>query len=136
MSSEPGWASARNILCIRLDALGDVLMTSPALRALKETQPERRITLLTSRAGAEARFLLDEIDETVAYAPPWMKASATARSAVNDFQMIDRLRSLRFDGAVIFTTFTQSALPAALMAYLADIPLRLAYCRENPYQLL
>jgi ADP-heptose:LPS heptosyltransferase len=34
---------------VRLDNLGDVLMTTPALRALEESQPERHVTLLTSR---------------------------------------------------------------------------------------
>jgi lipopolysaccharide heptosyltransferase II len=37
---------------------------------------------------------------------------------------------------VIFTTYTQSALPAALLCQLAGIPLRLAHCREIPYDLL
>jgi ADP-heptose:LPS heptosyltransferase len=37
---------------------------------------------------------------------------------------------------VIFTTNTQSALPAALACRLAGIPLRLAHARENPYRLL
>jgi lipopolysaccharide heptosyltransferase II len=37
---------------------------------------------------------------------------------------------------VIFTTFSQSPLPAALFTWMAGIPLRLAHCRENPYQLL
>jgi lipopolysaccharide heptosyltransferase II len=32
--------------------------------------------------------------------------------------------------------YSQSALPAAMLCYLAGIPLRLAHCRENPYQLL
>ncbi len=50
--------------------------------------------------------------------------------------MIERLRSVRFDAAVIFTAFSQNPLPAALLCYLADIPRRLAHCRENPYQLL
>lgn len=50
--------------------------------------------------------------------------------------MIDRLRSAGFDAAVIFTTFSQSPLPAALLTFMADIPLRLAHCRENPYYLL
>lgn len=30
---EDGWNTARNLLCVRLDALGDVLMTAPAIRA-------------------------------------------------------------------------------------------------------
>jgi lipopolysaccharide heptosyltransferase II len=50
--------------------------------------------------------------------------------------MIQNLRARRFDAAIVFTVFSQSALPAAMMCFLADIPLRLAHARENPYQLL
>jgi ADP-heptose:LPS heptosyltransferase len=41
------WKSARNILCVRLDAMGDVLMTTPALQALRHSLPHCRLTLLT-----------------------------------------------------------------------------------------
>ncbi len=41
-----------------------------------------------------------------------------------------------FDAAVIFTVYSQNPLPAAFLCYLAGIPLRLAHCRENPYQFL
>jgi lipopolysaccharide heptosyltransferase II len=50
--------------------------------------------------------------------------------------MIRRLSMAGFDAAAIFTVYSQNPLPAALLCYLADIPLRLAHCRENPYQLL
>ncbi len=136
MSSSETWARAKNVLCVRLDSLGDVLMTSPAIRALKESQPDRIITLLTSQAGAGAVPLVEEIDQTIVYDPPWMKATAPTPNGGRDRQMIERLKRPDFDAAVIFTAFSQSPLPVALMAYLADIPLRLAYCRENPYQLL
>ncbi len=136
MASSETWALAQNLLCIRLDSLGDVLMTSPAIRALKESQPGRIITLMTSRVGAAAAPLVEEIDQTIVYDPPWMKATAVAPRGEQDRQMIERLKRTDFDAAVIFTAFSQSPLPAALMAHLADIPLRLAYCRENPYQLL
>lgn len=135
------WAQARNVLCIRLDYLGDVLMMTPAIRALKHPQhsqhspPGRRITLLTSAAGAAAASYIPEIDDTIEYAAPWMKSSGF-HSAVADLVMISALRERQFEAAVIFTTYSQSALPAALLCYLAGIPLRLAHCRENPYQLL
>ena len=132
-SVEP-WDRVRRILAIRLDAAGDVLMTSPALRALRATGPER-LTLVTSPSGAAAARLLPELDDVIEYEAPWMKASATA-GVDADVAMIDRLAAERFDGAVIFTVHSQSPLPAALMAYLAGIPRRLAHCRENPYQLL
>ena len=41
------WSEAKNILAVRLDSLGDVLMTTPALRALRGSAGARRITLLT-----------------------------------------------------------------------------------------
>ncbi len=130
-----GWSGARDILCVRLDALGDVLMCTPALRALKQAHVGRRLTLLTSHSGAAVAPFIDELDDVIAYPAPWMKSSA-ARHHLEDAACIDALTRRRFDAAVIFTCYSQSALPAAMLCYLAGIPLRLAHCRENPYQLL
>nr|MBO2513344.1 glycosyl transferase [Gammaproteobacteria bacterium] len=130
------WRAVRHVLAVRLDALGDVLMTTPALRAARCSHPERRLTLLTSPAGAEAARLVPDVDDVIVYDAPWVKATGRRTSAQPDRHMIRRLAARRFDAAVIFTVHSQNPLPAALMCYLADIPLRLAHCRENPYQLL
>ena len=130
------WSDARHVLAVRLDALGDLLMTTPALRALKAAAPARRLTLLTSPAGAEVAALVPEVDDVVVYDAPWMKATAPRADSAPDHAMLARLRRGGFDGAVVFTVYSQNPLPAAMLAYLADIPRRLAYCRENPYQLL
>jgi len=123
------------VLAVRLDAIGDVLLTSPALGALR-AGAERRVTLLTSPAGASLAGLLPDVDEVIAYEAPWMKASGERPDPGPDLEMIERLRAGRFDAAVIFTVYSQSPLPAALQCYLAGIPVRAAHCRENPYQLL
>jgi lipopolysaccharide heptosyltransferase II len=136
MSTAADWDRAENLLCVRLDALGDVLMTTPALRALREARPGRRITLLTSPAGAELARLVPEVDAVIAYAAPWMKATPARANNQPEFAMIERLRRGRFNAAVIFTVYSQNPLPAALVCLLAGIPLRLAHCHENPYQLL
>jgi lipopolysaccharide heptosyltransferase II len=128
------WERVKNLLCIRLDAMGDVLMTTPAIRAL--TQPDCQITLLTSEAGAEIASLIPEVDRVIAYDPPWMKATKSRLNSQPEQEMVEYLRSQNFDAAVIFTVFSQSPLPVAFLCYLADIPLRLAHCHENPYQLL
>jgi len=133
--SAAGWDRFERILCLRLDAMGDVLMTTPALRALRAARPDRHLTLLTSTAGAEVGPLLPEIDETIAYDPPWMKAQGAGTPA-DDLAMVRRLADGAFDAAVVFTVHTQSALPAALLCHLAGIPRRLAHARENPYRLL
>jgi len=132
----PGWAGAGRVLAVRLDALGDVVMTGPALRALQAARAGRRLTLLTSPAGAAAGRLLPGVDGLIVYDAPWMKATAARADPEPDVAMIARLAGLRFDAAAVFTTYSQSPLPAALLCYLAGIPRRLAHCRENPYQLL
>jgi lipopolysaccharide heptosyltransferase II len=130
------WNQAKEILCVRLDSLGDVLMTGPAIRALKSQVRGRRITLLTSRSGAEAARLMPEIDRVLVYDAPWLKATAPRDSAQPEFEWMERIKSYGFDAAVIFTVYSQSPLPSAMFCFLSEIPLRLAYCRENPYQLL
>jgi lipopolysaccharide heptosyltransferase II len=130
------WGRAERVLAVRLDNAGDVLMTTPALRALAQSRPGRRVTLLTSPAGAEAARLVPEVGEVIVYEAPWLKATPPRDSAQPDLEMTERLRRERFDAAVIFTVYSQNPLPSALLCYLAGIPLRLAHCRENPYQLL
>lgn len=129
------WMSARRVLCVRLDSLGDVLMCTPAMRALREGGEHRRLTLLASPAGASLAAYLPELDEVIAFRAPWMKhPRERERTAVAD--CLAELRRRAFDAIVIFTSFSQSPLPAAMLGHLAGIPLSIATCRENPYGLL
>src|SRR5262249_14970392 len=112
------------------------LMTTPALRALKSAVPGRRITLLTSAAGSAVAALVPEIDEVLVYEAPWVKATPPRANEHPDAAQIEALRRGDFDAAVIFAVYSQNPLPAAFLCYLAGIPLRLAHCNENPYQLL
>lgn len=121
------------LLAIRLDAAGDVLMCSPALRALHEGG--HRVTLLTSEAGALAGERIAGMAEVWTWAAPWMKGGASADADCVP-RMATRLREAAFGGAVIFCSYSQSPLPAAMLCQMAGIPMRLAHCRENPYQLL
>ena len=129
------WSELRNVLCVRLDTIGDVLMATPAIRALSEQSDGRRLTLLTSRSGAVAGALVPEVDRTIAHDAPWIKA-ATEPAAWRDCELVERLRASQFDAAAIFTTYSQSPLPAATICHLAGIPRQLAHCREKPYALI
>ena len=128
------WAGCKNILCIRPDNMGDLIMAAPAMRALKESFG-CAITLLTSSMAAGIVPFLPEIDELIQWNAPWVKANDIG-NADGFYSLIDALRCRRFDAAVIFTVYSQNPLPSAMLAYLAGIPRRLAYCRENPYDLL
>lgn len=128
------WSECRHILCVRADNMGDVIMTGPAIRALKETFG-CHIALLTSSAGAPICDFIPEIDDVIVNDVPWVKTGVPPNPD-NVNSLVEELRSRSFDGAIIFTVFSQSALPAALICLQAAIPRRLAYCRENPYGLL
>ena len=130
-----GWAGAARILCVRLDNMGDVLMCTPAMRALAQAMPGRQLTLLASPAAAAVAPFIPELHAVLTYAAPWVRNGAPA-GADAALAIIRTLRAACFDAAVIFSSFSQSALPAAMLCFQAGIPLRLAHCRENPYQLL
>ena len=136
MSAREAWRTARNVLAVRLDGMGDVLMTTPALRALHEAVPGRRITLLASPAGSRVARALPFVADVVTFAAPWMKHAHDDAAAARTTALADELRARQFDAAVVFTVFTQSALPAALLLLMAGVPLRAAHARENPYALL
>jgi lipopolysaccharide heptosyltransferase II len=128
------WADARKLLVVRLDNLGDVVMTTPAIAAIRHGSPDAHITLLASRSGAAAAAYIPVLDDVIAYDAPW--TPGTTGDAQSDKRLIDELAQRQFDAAIIFTVCMQSALPAALMCRLAGIPLRLAHSRENPHDLL
>src|SRR5204862_501534 len=69
-SVEP-WVVLDRVLAVRLDAAGDVVMTTPALRALKRGGV-RHLALLTSASGAAAAQLLPEVDEIIVHEAAWM----------------------------------------------------------------
>ena len=58
---------ARRILVVKLATLGDLLITTPALRALRSTFPSAHIGLLTTQAGAAAVRGLDSFDELLVF---------------------------------------------------------------------
>lgn len=129
----PRLTNFQNVLCIRADNMGDVIMASPAFRALKETFGSH-ITLLTSKAGAIITPYLDSVDAVISFDLPWVQHTGEGDAALQT--LAGQLRERDFDAAIIFTVYSQSALPAAMLAYMAGIPVRVAYARENPYQLL
>jgi hypothetical protein len=79
------WNGASHVLAVRLDALGDVLMTTPALRAAR---PGHRVTLLTSPAGAEVAALVSDVDAVIVYDAPWVKATDARADSTPDHAML------------------------------------------------
>lgn len=128
-----GWADARNILVVRLDNTGDIVMLGPALRAIKASlgaDPRRRITLLASPGGALAASLLPWIDDVIIWRSVWQDLGQLPFDPPRERDLIDTLASRRFDAAVIFTSFSQTPHVPGYVCYLAGIPLRAGESKE------
>lgn len=128
------WQGCKNILCIRPDNMGDLIMSGPAIRALKKSFGAR-ITLLTSIMAKGITLMMPEIDEVMVYDVPWVK-TAEIEDTKAFYDVIADIKNKNFDAAVVFTVYSQNPQPTAMLAYLAGVPQILAYCRENPYQLI
>jgi len=125
------WAEARRILVMRLDNIGDVVMTSPVLRALKENLPASSITLMTSPGGSKAAPLLPWVDEVLSWRVLWQDlGSRLAHDPAREWELIETLREGSHDAAVVLTSFKQTPHAAAYACALAGIPLRLGESKE------
>lgn len=122
------------LLAVRLDNLGDVLVTGPAVRAMAHAGA---VTMLCGPHGEAAARLLPGVHDVVAFDCPWITAPPPAdwdEAAID--QLVKQLDSLAFDEAVIFTSWHQSPLPTALVLRQAGIRRIAAISEDYPGGLL
>ncbi len=124
-SLDARWRGARRILAMRLDNIGDVIMAGPALRAIKQTLPAAHLTLMISQGAREAASLLPWADQVLVWRSLWQDMGNLPFDPAREFGLIQTLQALRFDAAIIFTSFSQTPHAAGYACYLAGIPLRL-----------
>jgi len=130
MSAGNAWLAAKNLLAVRLDNAGDVVMLGPALRAIKTASPACQITLLASPAGAKAAPLLPWIDSVLVWRSIWQDLGQLPFDPPRENELIQLIAERSFDAAVIFSSFSQTPHVAAYVCYLAGIPLRAGESKE------
>jgi len=83
----------RDILIIRTAYIGDIIMTLPILKPLKEKFPQAKISFVVSREGAELIKGNPYIDRIFPFNPFWFYKT----SKKEYFQFINQIRKERFD---------------------------------------
>ena len=121
-------------LAVRLDSLGDVLVTGPAVRALRAASDQ--LTLLAGPLGRAAAELVPGVDDVWCWEAPWIAADPPPASSEHVEALRRRVAAARFDRAVVFTSFHQSALPTALVLRTAGVPWVGAISEDYPGSLL
>jgi ADP-heptose:LPS heptosyltransferase len=123
-----------HVLAVRADSAGDVLLTGPALRALRAGADW--LTLLCGPRGEAAAQLLPGVDELISWHTPWIDPEPKPVDPVKVAALVDRIAGLAVDEAVVFTSFHQSALPTALLLRLAGVLRTSAISEDYPGSLL
>ncbi|NUO59858.1 MAG: HAD-IIIA family hydrolase [Hamadaea sp.] len=123
-----------NVLVVRPDSLGDVVVTGPAVRAI--AAHAGKVTVWCGPRGSAAARLLPGVDDVVEYATPWIDADPAPVSPAGLAEFAEDLARRDFDEALIFTSFHQSPLPTALVLRLAGVRRITAISHDYPGSLL
>ncbi|MBI3318884.1 MAG: glycosyltransferase family 9 protein [Candidatus Omnitrophica bacterium] len=119
----------RRILFIALDNPGDVLLTTPALTALKERFPSATITVLAGEWAREILAAHPAVSEMIPYSAPWF-ARYVAHLPHRPIRPVRDLLGCLFNlwrGRFDLTVETRGEAAHILLAYLSGAPHRGGY---------
>lgn len=107
-----------NILVRSTNWIGDAVMTTPALRAIRESFPGARVTVLANSLVAPLFTVHGAVDDVIIY-----DRRGTHAGLGGKLRLARELKARRFDLAILL----QNAIDAALIAWLGRIPRRMGY---------
>lgn len=129
-----GW---NRVLFIRPDHLGDMLLATPAFRALKEARPYTEIHVLAGSWSAPILANVPEIDLVLTVDFPGFVRGKTKNNFFSPyFQLLKVSRQLRQIGYGHAVIMRPDHWWGAMLAHVAGISERIGYAKENVEQFL
>lgn len=119
--------SLERILIRGTNWIGDVVMTLPAIRAIRKSSPMARITILVKPWVADLLRICPDVDEVMRYESPGIHGGLKGK-----WRLAEALKKRDFQAAVLL----QNAIEAAILARLAGIPVRGGYDTDGRRLLL
>jgi heptosyltransferase-3 len=116
-----------NILVIQLGDIGDVVLTSPSLRALKEVYPGARVSVLVRKGYGSLLAADPHVSEIVEISKSRVKLFELG---TENFRLVRRLRRARYNLLIDLRTGDRGAI----ISWLTGVPVRVVRrWREAPY---
>jgi heptosyltransferase-2/heptosyltransferase-3 len=124
-----GW---NRVLFIRPDHLGDMLLATPAMRALKNARPYTEIHVLAGTWSADILANIPEIDQVLTIDFPGFKRTQQKKNYLQPyFQLIKTARQLRQIGYGHAIIMRPDHWWGAMLTHIAGIPERIGYAVDN-----
>ena len=111
----------RNILVIDFGQLGDVVMSLPALRAVRETFPRAQITIALGKPAAEIIRMSGYADATIEVDRVALRDGFKPLSVLKVFQVAKDVRRRQFDFVIDLHSFAETNL----LGFFSGAPKRL-----------
>jgi heptosyltransferase-1 len=128
----PPDSEVREVLVLRLDRIGDMLMSLPALSTLRAALPRARIRLAVGRWSAEIAAHAP-VDEVLIWSAPWAARSGESRDSARELWR--RARAMRRDGLDLALDL-QGDLRSNLLMALTGARRRVGYANTGGAYLL
>lgn len=129
-ASQPALADARRILVVRLDQIGDLVLTTPFLRELKRNAPLARITLVVKPELRELALTLPSVDEVLTFDWHLARRSDEWRRRLRVFGFCAaHLWPRRFELAIV-PRWDADWYCQTLIAYGSGAPRRIGYSED------
>jgi heptosyltransferase I len=100
----------RHILIIDFGQLGDVVMSLPALRGVRERFPQASITVMVGRPGAQIIEMSGYADQTIEVDRVQLRDGSKPLSVVRIFKLIKEVRRRKFDFVIDLHSFSETNL--------------------------
>jgi ADP-heptose:LPS heptosyltransferase len=123
----------KSILIVQLKRLGDLILTTPALAALRQEQPDSRVTILIDHYSRDLAPALQHIDEVLVYErkrslPIWLQLLRREFDLCIDFTGTDRSALICFlskaSHRIIFRSAARNRLRSWVYTEVADVSVR------------
>ena len=116
----------RRILFIQISAIGDVILLTPALRAIRKQFPHAQLTMVTSPINQQLLQNCPYLDEILTF-----RMDKCAKSPRQFVAFVRSLREKKFDLAIDFEHWPRLT---ALLAYLSGAPHRIGFRAAGQYR--
>ena len=111
----------RNVLIIKLRYIGDVLLATPTVRAIKAARPDVRVTMMVNRGTEDVLSGNPDLDEIMVL---------NTGSLASQWRFIAGLRRRRFDTVIDLTDGDRSAF----LSWISGAPVRIGFNDDHRWR--